>query len=617
MPNSNLDYINSVEYEDWIDKLKQLEEIHDDLTNRANASRKLRYAEVDVEVERGAGRLDADELFIPCHVINTNISREQSPYIQYITQSPRAVICEDELDPTIDLALLEKDLTKKLRPDGWQTDAYSNIDSFQCHGYSVMETVYDKTTPGHVRREHVPLEDFAFFSDSKDLQSLEIVSRRYYYNRTKLLGLCGNPDKPSVTDFSREQVEKIIDQEPTSDKYTDDTGVKDNTLYRVYKKMFRVNGVVMVAWAKTDVCDDWLSTPHPLFVGRREMDQQPGIIDTIKSKLTGVSPTKDGTETQYPYFLYPYTISEDPTITNLKGRVFLDQDIQEAITSCTSSLVTKLRRSAGLYFSRDENDPNGSILMDKNISFRTGAIFNSKVTEMKLDAPDPMLFQAVQGLLQGNVNETTQVNFAVTNRKDSRKTAKEMEVGQQQSQQLTTVQVVLYSIANKEQYAYEVGIIRSRVQAGLITVNQQVRPLYDRDIAIKPSGDTDVIEKQQLVQLFMQSWPVMQNTPLANAFFMDMVKLMFPLQAANYVNILQQAAQAQASGQAQQQAQAQQQLTGLVKQLGEEIVKLSQHPEMFSDLGRIHAYPIVENYAVELKKLGEQQAMAQKQQGQK
>lgn len=609
MPNNNLDYINSVKYDDWLDKLKQLTEIHDDLTNRANASRKLRYAEVDVEVERGAGRLDADELFIPCHVINTNISREQSPYIQYITQSPRAVICEDEMDSSIDLSLLEKDLTKKLRPDGWQIDAYSNIDSFQCHGYSVMETVYDKTAPGHVRREHLPLEDFAFFSDSKDLQSLEVVSRRYYYNRTKLLGLCGDPDKPSVTDFARDQVEKIIDQEPTSDKYTDDTGVKDNTLYRVYKCMFRVNGTVMVAWMKSDVCDDWLSVPHNLFVGRTEVI--PGMLSQLKGKLTGAPLTKESTESQYPYFLYPYTISEDPTIANLKGRVFLDQDIQEAITSCTSSLVTKLRRSAGLYFSKDENDPNGSILMDKNISFRTGTIFNSKLTEMKLDAPDPMLFQAVQGLLQGNTNETTQVNFAVTNRKDSRKTAKEMEVGQQQSQQLTTVQVVLYSIANKEQFIYEIGIIRSRVQAGLIKVNPQVRPQYDRDIAVKPSGDTDVIEKQQLIQLFMQSWPVMQNTPLANAFFIDMVKLMFPAQAANYVTILQQAAQAQASGQQQQQAQAQQQLTGLVKQLGEEIVKLAAHPEMFSDVGRVHAFPIVENYATELKKLGEQQAAQQ------
>src|SRR5258705_13430056 len=108
-------YINSVIYNDNEDKLKQLKSVLDDLASKLETSRKLRYDEVDIEAEREAGRFQPDELYVPQHVCDTNIRREQSAYVQYITQSPRAIVCEDEDDPTFDLSLLERDLTKKVR----------------------------------------------------------------------------------------------------------------------------------------------------------------------------------------------------------------------------------------------------------------------------------------------------------------------------------------------------------------------------------------------------------------------------------------------------------------------------------------------------------------------
>ena len=114
------------------------------------AARKLRYAEVDVEAERDAGVLQPDEVWIPQHIIDTNIRREQAPYVQYLTQSPRAVILEDSLDPSVDMSLLERDATKKIRFDGWQIPMFSNIDCFQANGYSWVEAVQDPTAPGEL-----------------------------------------------------------------------------------------------------------------------------------------------------------------------------------------------------------------------------------------------------------------------------------------------------------------------------------------------------------------------------------------------------------------------------------------------------------------------------------
>src|SRR5271154_7122131 len=90
-------YINSTDYQTLTDKLKDLKNVLDDLGNKSNASRKLRYAEVDIEAEREEGRLQPDELYIARRIIDTNIRREQPSYVQYITQSPRAIVAKDKV----------------------------------------------------------------------------------------------------------------------------------------------------------------------------------------------------------------------------------------------------------------------------------------------------------------------------------------------------------------------------------------------------------------------------------------------------------------------------------------------------------------------------------------
>ena len=68
-------YINTKDYDDLKDKLKELKSVLDDLQSKNEASRKLRFAEVDIEAERESGRLQPDELYVPTHIINTNITR--------------------------------------------------------------------------------------------------------------------------------------------------------------------------------------------------------------------------------------------------------------------------------------------------------------------------------------------------------------------------------------------------------------------------------------------------------------------------------------------------------------------------------------------------------------
>lgn len=601
--NGSTEYINSTDYKTLTHKLDTLLSVLSDLSLKSTASRKLRYAEVDIEAEKEAGRFQPDEVYVPQHIIDSNVRQEQSSYVQYITQSPRAVILKDRQDNKMDLSLLESDLTDKLRFDGWQLGMYANIDGFQANGYSIMEVVQDQSLPGEVGHEMVQLGDFAFISDTRDIQAVEMTARTYYYTKTRLMELC-NPEMMAEGDlWSAEQVNKIITKEPTSNPLDSGTDSRDKSLYKVHKIMYRIKGVVHVAWTSIGECDDWARNPRPLFIGRRELVQENLAQKAIRLLKQGPPPSKEAFETQYPYFLYPYLISENDTISHLKGRVYLDQDTQEAVTSILSSTCTQARRAAGMYFSKEVSDPNDDIMLQKNIFFKSGCIINSKVQAFKLDAPDPGIFTAIQMLVAGNKAETSQVSFAERNKQnDSRKTSAAVKSADKKEQQLSTVQVVLFSIALRQQYTYMCDIIKSRVLAGLIEVNPQVRPQYDRTWAVKPSGDVDVLEKEKLISMMIETWPVIQNTACAPLFLSDLLEKMFPDQAPKYIQVLQQAAQQAQSAQAQQM----QQMMAGVQQMADGVIELSKHKDYFSDVGQLHAYPIVQQTARQLELMQQQ-----------
>ena len=624
-PNTSDTYITDpLAYPSWEAKIRDVAAVMSELTAKNVASRRLRYTEVDVESERVAERLAPDELLIPQHLIDTNIRREQSSYVQYVTQSQRAVVLTDAANPAAVTSLIETDATNRIRFDGWQLPMYANIDGMQQNGYGVMELTQEQENPGALGHEFVQLGDFGFVMDTRDIQQPEIVARAHYFTKTKLLARAVSPTlsdgepNPAFNPqehFNMVEVKKIVDSASPSAGVPDVdlTDARDRSLYKLLKVMFRVNGVVYVAWTSHERCDDWVRVPRTLFLGRRQLTPQPmaqpmqqGVAPQQQGQLP---PSTEQPETSYPYFLFPYLISENDTISQLKGRAYLDQDVQEAVTSLLSSFCTAHRRASGLYFSKDTSDPDDDMLLQKNVYFKVGALINAKIKQFQLEPPPADMLSGIQALVTSNQNETSQVNFAAQNRKDSRKTAAEINASQATQQQLSTVQVVLFSTALRMLYQTMFDIIQSRVRAGLITVNPAVRPLYEQRYIVKPSGDTDVIERAQLVNSMLQAWPIISTTPANVAFLSDLLSMMFPALAPKYIQIF---AQSQAQQQSQQAQQAQQMMQ-MAQQFGAGIVQLSKHPDYFSDVGKLHAYPIVEQAATMIEQLQKQAAMAQQQ----
>lgn len=511
--------VNLQEYKEAEDRLKKLVSAMDTQKQVANNNRQLRYSAIDVEAERKAERLAPDELYVAQHIIDMNIRREQGVYINYVTSSQRALIMKDLENPSMETGVIEHDFTLRTRYDSWQFPWFRSIDGMQQNGYSIMELVLDTSKPGHLALQDVAFEDFGYSLDSKNLQSCEMVVRRYYYTKTQLLMMCD----PTTWGFSREQINKVV-----TAKDAEAQDYKETSLFTIEKVMFRLNGVVQVAWACSDRCDYWIRAPRPLHIGRL-------MLNTASGKW------EEAYETNYPYFLVPYNVNENNVIKELKGRAYLDQDSQEAQSSLMSCFVTAHRRASYLMFSKDsEIDPNNDVVTQSNIVPKSGAVINSKVRQFQLNAPGADMLSAIQALASANMQENSQINYAAQNRQDSRKTATEIQAATQSSQQLSVVQVAIFSTALKAIYSEFFSVMRSRIMGGLLVVAPTLLELYKREYILKPAGDVDVVERLQKIQSMQQAWPVVQNTPMAAPFLSKLVTMMFPEDAATYVAALEQ-----------------------------------------------------------------------------
>lgn len=503
--------------------------------------RHKRYFDIDVESEKKRLTLAADELFTPVAIVNTNIIREQAKYAAYLTKSARSVILSCNEDAAVDPVVLEKDFTQKCRYNAWEIDLLKWIDGTEMHAWDFVEVVFDASKPGHFAIEHCGHENVFFPDDTRDFQASPFVGRSIEYTAQDLVGFVKNAK------WDGEQVYKVL----SAGKSKNGGKAANNSLHTVQKIFFRKSdGFIYVGWACSDVCDDWLRAPKLLFLGKKEVSVDPMSGQQVLTNLY---------ETSYPIEPFIYQISENQTLIDLKGRVDADEHKQEAATSLLGSLVTGTRRSAGLYFSAEVND-GVSTMEDAqtNIRLEEGKIFRKPLKQFKLDFPNTTGTMAViQQLIGQSQMEAGDVNYAVQSNKSTRKTAAEVNLAQKDSDMLSGVQVTLLSISMRNVYTRCFDIYTTRVKAGIIQVTPQVALLINTYTwTLKPAGDVDVIERQQKISLMQQSWAVYQQTPAAIPFLINLTKLLFPDEAEQYIQAInqqvlmdQQAAMQQQQGQ--------------------------------------------------------------------
>lgn len=306
----------------------------------------------------------------------------------------------------------------------------------------------------------------------------------------------------------------------------------------------------------------------------------------------------------YPLFLYYYRESEKPLLFDHIGRVFLDKDKQEATTAIVTAFVNGINRAQKIYASPKTDGVNDGKPAKQlaNMKWVNGTIFDKPMEFWNMPYPDPMVLKALQYFDVSNSQDIGQTDFAALNRQDSRKTATEITAASQQSQLLDSVDLTLFSEFCREVFSFCWLIIRSQAlqtkinflrvkkpaqpamqpmginpQGGLPQMppqqnmgplpmqpppqfspeimsivnsqgtyaNEQSNYINDtdtlvRDFDVRAAGDVDVIQKAEMTQQMQADWPVIQQTPLAQKFLVDLIKLKYPQDGYLYATILEQ-----------------------------------------------------------------------------
>lgn len=523
--------------------------------NETQVRRDIRDVEVNVEALRNEGKLDEDETLVPVRVIDVNIQREQPPYINYLSNSRRLAIFNCLSNPEVNTQKLEQDFTRGMTYAGWVTPFYKAIDGAQTHGWDIVEVVYDETKPLHVSIEHVGHDNLFFAMTGLNIQYAPRIVRKFDVTLLQL--------KRWVVQygFSEEQVQKIIDASKNTQK-------ADETI-KVYKNFFKKEGQVFVAWFCLELgVNDWLKAPEALQLGIKEQQAQ-----VVTNQQTGQPEPKtlwvDKPITQYPIFILPYRETEKPKITDHKGRVFLDENKQEAQTAILSGYINGLTRASQVYAATGQEDGTGSSLKEiQNVKLSGGRILNKPINFWSPPYPDPQVLRALQYFDVSNSQETHQLSFAVMNRADSRKTAKEIDASQNEQTKLDSVQLTLFSTFIREVYSFAWLIVQSQalqnnikfllvkqqipqanpVMGGTMTGTDgqpQVKTMWVNDtntvnnvFEVRAAGDVDVIARQEKIAMMKQDWGVVSNTILKDEFLAELIKLEYPEQGERWSDML-------------------------------------------------------------------------------
>jgi len=131
--------------------------------------RKLRKVDVNVQEERANKKLDPDETLIPVRTIESNISKEQPPYVNYLINSRRLCVFNCISDPDQDAQLLENEFTRGMTYTDWVIPFYKCIDGSQAHGSACVEVVYDEKKPLNVGIEYIPHDELYYPMSVRDL----------------------------------------------------------------------------------------------------------------------------------------------------------------------------------------------------------------------------------------------------------------------------------------------------------------------------------------------------------------------------------------------------------------------------------------------------------------
>jgi hypothetical protein len=521
--------------------------------NAADLRRKERYINLDVKDLREKGLICEDETFIPIRVIDSNIVRDKADAMNFLNASKRLGYYRCIDDPKLDTRQLETDVTKGLTYEDWYKTYDKHYDGAALHGWDSVEVIFDTTKPLHVSHEHIGHDKLFFNTKVASIQDSEMIIREYEF-----------------TAYALEEFVTTLGFDPivvASITQKNDSQRRDDETFKVYKQYFKFQNCVYIAWISRDVSvNSWLKAPEKLKCGivkQQAQLPQPSIGSAMGQGILP-SPTiaepplfTESEVTMYPIFLWTYRDDEQDSIIEHKGRGFLDLPQQEAATAMTSAYVNGSLRGSNVYVSPKNDDAENAHKLEE-VVLENGTVLPVAMDFYSHPYPDPGMLQGLQFLDMTNAKQSGKMAVAVSNRKDSRKTAEELKLAGGEEQKITSTNLATYSEWLRKIYNFSWLIIQSRAIANLIPLcKKEIIPpppamgmpqlpqiprmendieLISKNFDIRAAGDIDVLQAQATIQAMKQDWPVYQNIPGLNLVFLEeLIRLSYPMYAEKFI----------------------------------------------------------------------------------
>jgi hypothetical protein len=492
-------------------------------------NRRLRSNKADVEQMRSAGLLQENQTFIGVRLINQNINQALPPLLSYLKQSPRMATFVPG-----DNSYLDQEFTRVLQYPGWEIPYIEVLDGAELNGIGYMMVKADNTKLGGVSMETIPFNEIVYDRRLKSLQDSPAVLIKHVITAVSFYHWDSFENFDKNSDAYNAITKRLLSEEVNV--------IGDDLV--IYETFVKVNGFVYRGWYYKD-SKQWLKQPLPFSNGIEESVPEVNI-DPMAMTTEPTYVNKPVHLTYYPIAVKRAEIKENRKHDEAEGRAVEDYHKQEAATTLMTAAVNGCTQAANTMWSPDGANLDGMAPAQLQYKIKNNAIWKTPMRAFTAPWPDPMIFKGIEAITQQNAMENNQVAWAVNNRKDSRKTATEIEAAQQQQGMLTGTSALVFSIFLRDVLTMAWPIVQSEAKKGsikfLIEVSDpaEKEAILSKQYEVKPAGDIDFVEKQQRITNIQQDLPMFQGTPIGQEMMKEYVRLRYPEKYDQWSKILSQ-----------------------------------------------------------------------------
>ena len=462
-------------------------------------------AELDITSAEARTRkiVAGNEVYIGRRVISDNINRELPAYLQYIN-GPRviAITPKNVPAPADVVTAIEDEFTLGFRFDGWLEHHIGVVNSTCLHGRGVFMVLPAPDTLLGTKAVFIPADDFIFPTKARDIQRSNMLGVRHSISLDQFKAWI------KVFQWDATKAQSLIGTMPQGEEVT--------KMIEVFQMFYRVDDVVHTCWYADD--------PSRVLL-RGALPYTSGAFDNTGAPV----PARD-----YPFFPIYYKITENPIVVERKGRAHADMHDQEASIMMWTGLVNSCIRASEVYASVEATpQTENPAIKQTEFIVEPGKIVDKPVKFFNTPWPDSMMLSALNALSTTNASSAGQVDYAVANRKDSRKTAKELDLAQEQTATNRSVPLTMMTAGYKALLTYQFTILIGNVASGVNTMFLAEAPdaraaLLERQWVVHPAGDVDYVERLKQLDMYVKLYPMVQQTGAGPEFLRKIVELAFP-----------------------------------------------------------------------------------------